>query len=170
MTGILNRSEIITKSHEVIHSSKKPHCCEVCGQRFNQKISLRKHLPCYNTKPTETKATEGPTDQTISENKSSERWRSNEISESRLISENYAEPNCALLRNATEEYLGCRCPPSCACENSYEAPNCEAPNCSHLSRNALVLSCTCCTSYYSTPGVAFTWSFFRPIVRCMYTV
>ena len=157
MTGILNRSEIITKSHEVIHSSKKPHCCEVCGQRFNQKISLRKHLPCYNTKPTETKATEGTTDQTISEKKSSERWRSNEISESQLISENYAEPNCAILRNATKEYLGCRCPPSCACKKFTIAVNVSCENSENSSTNFREIgTLPCCCDFQLDKAVSQT--------------
>lgn len=34
------------KQHKVIHSDSKPFKCDTCQRTFNQKVCLRKHLPC----------------------------------------------------------------------------------------------------------------------------
>ena len=34
------------KQHKIIHSESKPFKCDTCQRTFNQKVCLRKHLPC----------------------------------------------------------------------------------------------------------------------------
>ena len=34
------------KQHMIIHSDSKPFKCDICHRTFNQKVCLRKHLPC----------------------------------------------------------------------------------------------------------------------------
>ncbi|XP_068681301.1 uncharacterized protein [Montipora foliosa] len=34
------------KQHKIIHSDSKPFKCDTCQRTFNQKVCLRKHLPC----------------------------------------------------------------------------------------------------------------------------
>ena len=34
------------KQHKIIHSENKPFKCDTCQRTFNQKVCLRKHLPC----------------------------------------------------------------------------------------------------------------------------
>ena len=140
------------KSHQVIHSSKKPYCCDSCGKGFNQKVSLKRHRPCSNpTKSIETKAIGNGTEycgETTLGNEIVQTSVANEISENKKNSKKFTSIDRTNKDdgNTVREYLRCRCPARCACKKFTIAVNvdCEDSRNSRSDfREVATLPCCC---------------------------
>lgn len=58
------------KQHKIIHSDNKPFKCDTCQRTFNQKVCLRKHLPCKEHEKLQKKLQNSIAKQTKAQNKS----------------------------------------------------------------------------------------------------